>query len=446
MIPTGFRTIDYNGCMLKRGKLSVIGGRPSMGKTGFALNLTARLLEQGYKVCYVSTELSSENLLKRFETINGRNDVSGLFIIDGLNVLSDASDWENMLESECPNADVLIIDMLPEHVAASVAGMIAAYSDVAFMVLLPVSRDVEERDDHRPGVWDITEIDAIRKYVYCAATIYREDYYGSGISFGDGLPHCLELLVHVWDSGPSLALLDVGKDFVLSDFRGGFELRDDFEDTREGIFRFIDSKDYRKFFGAAGYDFSPLEKTWLAWSCKSALQSDKLEAMLAYASEDSEFVLGLRPWFIEEMTLGEFVRAYVDDAKGISMLTDDREWIRDGFSALWLDFPVPFSKGDLLVKTDGSDKTIYLYPGDSVITGKMYRKLEKYGDSSDMCITVWSYDSDLGFMHSHIMPFELEAYEGNIHVTEPVLGLVSDYMKKDIDMLTMLDGLHEAMR
>ena len=107
---------------------------------------------------------------------------------------------------------------------------------------------------------------------------------------------------------------------------------------------------------------------------------------------------------------------------------------------------MPFSKGDLLVKTDGSDNTIYLYPGDSVITGKMYRKLEKYGDSSDMCITMWSYDSDFGFMHSHIMPVELEAYEGNIHVAEPVLGLLSDYMKKNIDMLTMLDGLHEAMQ
>ena len=417
-----------------------------MGKTGFALNLTAKLLEQGYKVCYVSTELSREKLLKRFETINDRNDVSDLFIIDGLNVLSDASDWEKMLESESSRVDVMIIDVLPEHVAASVTEMTGNYPEAAFLVLLPVSRDVEERDDHRPGVWDITGIDVIRKYVYCAATIYREDYYGSGISFGDGLPHCLELIVHVWGSGPSLALLDVGKDFVLSDFRDGFELRDDFEDTRDGIYRFIDSKDYRKFFAAVGYDFTPLEKAWFAWSCKNVPQNEKLEAMLAYASEDPESVLGIRPWFFEEMTLGEFVGAYVADARGASALSDDRGWIRDGFSALWLDFPVPFSKGDLLVKADGSDRTIYLYPGDSVITDKMYRKLEKCGDSSDMCITVWSYDSDLGFMHSHIMPFELEVYEENIHVAEPVLGLLSDYMKKNIDMLTMLDGLHEAMQ
>ena len=64
-IPTGFAQLDQvlNGG-LGRGKLCVIGGRPGMMKTSWALELAARVATKGYKVLFFSLEMTKDEIVR----------------------------------------------------------------------------------------------------------------------------------------------------------------------------------------------------------------------------------------------------------------------------------------------------------------------------------------------------------------------------------------------
>ncbi len=71
MIMTGIAAFDeiYGG--IERGSLSILAGRPSMGKTAFALTLANNLAVQHDKICiYFSIEMSREQFVKRLFMMN----------------------------------------------------------------------------------------------------------------------------------------------------------------------------------------------------------------------------------------------------------------------------------------------------------------------------------------------------------------------------------------
>ena len=64
-IHTGYKLMDYKIGGLEPTQLVVIAARPSVGKTGFALNMMLNIASQGYKTSFFSLETTGVSVLKR---------------------------------------------------------------------------------------------------------------------------------------------------------------------------------------------------------------------------------------------------------------------------------------------------------------------------------------------------------------------------------------------
>ena len=70
-VPVSFYDLDAMTQGLQRGSLVVIAGRPSMGKTSFAMNLAQNVAKKNkLPVCYFSLEQSREQMSYRLSLIH----------------------------------------------------------------------------------------------------------------------------------------------------------------------------------------------------------------------------------------------------------------------------------------------------------------------------------------------------------------------------------------
>ena len=74
-IETGYTSLNKMTCGLQEGDFVVLGARPSMGKTAFALNVGLHAAKSGAAIGLFSLEMSSKQLLKRMASCIG--EVSG---------------------------------------------------------------------------------------------------------------------------------------------------------------------------------------------------------------------------------------------------------------------------------------------------------------------------------------------------------------------------------
>lgn len=90
--------------------LTLVGGRPGVGKTTFLLNVTAQMLERNKNVFFVSLELGEESVKNYLLStgLNNQNSLSKLAIYDKPNFnVDDLSDDEMAV-----NSDLIVIDYL----------------------------------------------------------------------------------------------------------------------------------------------------------------------------------------------------------------------------------------------------------------------------------------------------------------------------------------------
>ena len=74
-VPTGFDKLDEITSGLQRSDLIIIAGRPSMGKTAFALNIAQNAaLKSGITVAVFSLEMAKEQLVFRMLSSEARVD------------------------------------------------------------------------------------------------------------------------------------------------------------------------------------------------------------------------------------------------------------------------------------------------------------------------------------------------------------------------------------
>ena len=64
--PTGYPSLDRMLMGLREGQLVIIGARPAVGKTSFALNLALNAASEGYTVAFFSLEMSGKEIAQRF--------------------------------------------------------------------------------------------------------------------------------------------------------------------------------------------------------------------------------------------------------------------------------------------------------------------------------------------------------------------------------------------
>ena len=106
-VQTGFPGIDSRLLGLREGQMVVIGARPGVGKTSFALNLAVNAASSGASVAFFSLEMSKVEIAQRLLSAHAR---IGLTDIRSANIRDQQ--WPQILEatSELSQLDIMIDD------------------------------------------------------------------------------------------------------------------------------------------------------------------------------------------------------------------------------------------------------------------------------------------------------------------------------------------------
>jgi len=231
-IPTGFAELDNLTAGLHGGNFVVVAGRPSMGKTAFALNIAEHVaLEEKKPVGIFSIEMSQEQLVMRL--LCGRARLSQHLLRTGR--LRD-SEWVKLTHASGPlsEADIyiddsaflstlemrakarrlksqydiglLIIDYIQmmtspgrvdnrqqemAMISRSIKGL-AKELEIPVLAVSQLSRMVETRGgDKRPQLSDLHESGAIEQDADVVMFVYRPEFYLSHLPHDD--PKVLEV-------------------------------------------------------------------------------------------------------------------------------------------------------------------------------------------------------------------------------------------------------------
>ncbi|MHB8829002.1 MAG: replicative DNA helicase [Syntrophales bacterium] len=216
-VATGFDKLDEITSGLQRSDLIIIAGRPSMGKTAFALNIAQyAALETGVPVAIFSLEMAKEQLVMRMLAAEARVDSQRLRkgflgetdwprLTDAAGHLSDAPIYiddtpaitviEMKAKSRRLKAEnglgLIVLDYLQlmrgsayrdsrEQEISEISRSLKALAkelSVPVIALSQLNRKVEDRTNRRPMMADLRESGAIEQDADVIAFIYRDDVY-----------------------------------------------------------------------------------------------------------------------------------------------------------------------------------------------------------------------------------------------------------------------------
>src|SRR3954447_16698311 len=216
--PTGFRDIATMTSGLRPGNLVIVAGRPSMGKSAFAMGMASNLgLQQGIPVAVFTLEMSKLEVaqrlmcsearveLQRLRTGRLTNDdwprlVKACDALTKAPVYVDDTRLTTMLEIRAkarrlkarePKLGLIVIDYLQlmssgnnaenrvqevSQISRSLK-MIAGDLEVPMIALSQLSRAVESRTDKRPLLSDLRESGSIEQDADLVMFLYRDEYY-----------------------------------------------------------------------------------------------------------------------------------------------------------------------------------------------------------------------------------------------------------------------------
>lgn len=217
---TGFRDLDSMTNGLQPSDLIVIGARPSMGKTSFALNIAQNIsIRQNIPVAIFSLEYSKEYIIQKImcteaeidtykvktgnlqtndwkKLSSAMNDIanSPIYIDDtSCSTIADISEKCRHLVKKEKNLGLVVIDYLQliegnknddriTQIAEITNGLknLAKELNVPVIVLSQLSRAIETRKDKRPTLSDFRESKTIAQTADVVMFIYRDEYYGMG--------------------------------------------------------------------------------------------------------------------------------------------------------------------------------------------------------------------------------------------------------------------------
>jgi replicative DNA helicase len=222
-VPTGLRDLDDKLGGLHQSDLIIIAGRPSMGKTSLATNIAFHaannIQDSGRKssVAFFSLEMSSEQLSTRILSEQAQissNDIRrGRISNEQFDQFLETS--KNIAElplfiDETPaisiaamsnrarrikrlyGLDLVVVDYIQlmrgafnnkdgrvQEISQITQGLkaIAKELGVPVVALSQLSRQVEQRDDHKPQLADLRESGSIEQDADVVMFVYRESYY-----------------------------------------------------------------------------------------------------------------------------------------------------------------------------------------------------------------------------------------------------------------------------
>ena len=218
-VPVGFYDLDAMTQGLQRGSLIVIAGRPSMGKTSFAINIAKNVAQMNkLPVCYFSLELSKEQMSYRLLSMelgieSGRlrtgrlqQDEWGLlgremedlgelpiFMCDkgSINVKEMLRKCRKIKKKQgLGELGLVVVDYIQmmdgpnkesrdkelSKIVLDLKAMAKAL-DVPVVLMSQLSRDIEKRENCRPMLCDLRETQGLEAHADVVIMLYRDEFY-----------------------------------------------------------------------------------------------------------------------------------------------------------------------------------------------------------------------------------------------------------------------------
>jgi len=217
-VSTGFTELDNLTSGLQKSDLIIIAGRPSMGKTSFAMNIASTVaVEADAPVAIFSLEMPGEQIAMRLLSSMGRVELGKIrsgdlsdadwpritstmsIITQKKNIFIDESSSLNPtdIRARCRRLhrehglSLVVVDYLQllqgstqgenrtneiSEISRSLKGL-ARELNVPIIALSQLNRSVEQRQDKRPVMSDLRESGAIEQDADVIMFIYRDEVY-----------------------------------------------------------------------------------------------------------------------------------------------------------------------------------------------------------------------------------------------------------------------------
>ncbi len=213
-IPSGISALDEITTGLNRSDLIIVGARPGMGKTSFALNIARNVaVTQNRRVAVFNLEMSREQMVNRFLSAEARVSSkklrTGTLTPDEWNRMAYASgalckapiyldDTASITVPEMKarlrrlkDVGFVVIDYLQlMHSAKRTDNRVQEVSDITrslkimakelnipVMVCAQLARTTEKQSNHRPALSDLRESGSIEQDADQVLFLYRDEYY-----------------------------------------------------------------------------------------------------------------------------------------------------------------------------------------------------------------------------------------------------------------------------
>jgi replicative DNA helicase len=217
-ISTGFRDLDKYTMGLQEGDLFIIAGRPSMGKTAFALSIAGHLVNESIPCVLFSLEMSARSIMYRLISLLGKIELKKLFEAKNLSD-SDFNEIENSLsllsrskfyiddtsalspseilsrsrklKRENPDLGLIIIDYMQlmradnrndnrvsemSEISRSLKAL-AKEIDIPVIALSQLNRAPETRTGKKPVLADLKDSGAIEQDADIVTFVFRAEKY-----------------------------------------------------------------------------------------------------------------------------------------------------------------------------------------------------------------------------------------------------------------------------
>ena len=218
-VPVSFYDLDEMTQGLQRGSLVVVAGRPSMGKTSFAMNLATNVAKTNkLPVCYFSLEQSREQMSYRFLSMglgieSGRLRTGRLQQDEWSLIGREIEDLSEVPIFICDKGSIKVKEMLSksrkikDEVGLGELGLVvvdyiqmmdgpnkesrdkelskivldlkemAKELNVPVVLMSQLSRDIEKRENCRPMLCDLRETQGLEAHADVVIMLYRDEYY-----------------------------------------------------------------------------------------------------------------------------------------------------------------------------------------------------------------------------------------------------------------------------